>query len=107
MQHALGLSQPRFIFGSQIALSIHLDTLKAHPSIQKIIQLDGDTPEDSGVLLLSKVAVARSDVRSYEPAHVEGHLDTAFILYSSGTTGLPKGVMLTHKNILYSVAMFE
>ena len=26
--------------------------------------------------------------------------DTALLLYSSGTTGMPKGVMLTHRNLV-------
>lgn len=30
--------------------------------------------------------------------------DTAVLLYSSGTTGLPKGVMLSHRNIVSNVA---
>lgn len=33
--------------------------------------------------------------------------DLAFLVYSSGTTGHPKGVMLTHRNIVANVMMIK
>jgi len=41
-----------------------------------------------------------------EPAPV-GEEDTAMILYTSGTTGRPKGAMLAHCNIVHSAMVYE
>ena len=41
------------------------------------------------------------------PAAVDPVNDTAALLYSSGTTGLPKGVMLTHRNLVANIAQWE
>ncbi|KAF2481070.1 hypothetical protein BDY17DRAFT_300645 [Neohortaea acidophila] len=41
--------------------------------------------------------------RSPRPVKINGDKDLAFLVYSSGTTGLPKGVMLSHKNIVANV----
>ena len=51
-------------------------------------------------------ALAAGPVRSGEPASVGGE-DTAVILYTSGTTGRPKGAMLTHLNIVHSAMVYE
>ncbi|KAJ9626680.1 hypothetical protein H2204_009950 [Knufia peltigerae] len=36
---------------------------------------------------------------------IEPQEDLAFLVYSSGTTGLPKGVMLTHRNVIADLSM--
>ncbi|KAI4289786.1 MAG: hypothetical protein L6R35_000952 [Caloplaca aegaea] len=42
---------------------------------------------------------------SYLRSEVAPDNDLAFLVYSSGTTGYPKGVMLTHKNIVSNILM--
>ena len=39
-----------------------------------------------------------------EPVPIDAEKDLAFLPYSSGTTGLPKGVMLTHYNVCSNVS---
>lgn len=90
---------------SEAAIKLHGSTFKSLRFIKKVIQIDG-TPMSKSILAYKDVAVP-IDVKQFETTDVKGWEDVAYILYSSGTTGLPKGVMLTHLNVLFSASNFE
>lgn len=105
MTHVLNISRPKIIFSSEIGLKRNIESIKAVSSIEKIIQINGK-PVAGGIIEYKNVGVYVNP-DEFEPVDVQGWTDVAYILYSSGTTGLPKGVMLTHLNVLYSAASFE
>jgi len=72
------------------------------PHLKTIIELGDDPkpeyPSFTGLIENNTDTLRETDV---------GLEDDAFIFYTSGTTGAPKGVLLTHYNSLHAVASLE
>ena len=108
IQHILKDSQSKIIVLKTVEQARVILGMKANlPHLQDIIILDPpDETMASHVIhweqWLEGGAKRLADDRTHiESIHRETHRDDlATIIYTSGTTGLPKGVMLSHKNIL-------
>ena len=92
-------SKPRLIFTTEGKLK-DLERLKSAGSLGKVVCPGGD---------LDLTLLMGMGSRSFK-ALDRDRSDTAAILYTGGTTGIPKGVMLTHEGINFSshsIAYYE
>ncbi len=70
------------------------------PTLKQILLVDKCAPKHSTLPTLSEVLAGDEELPAFE-SDVKSD-DIACILSTSGTTGVPKAVMLTHNNILFS-----
>jgi long-chain acyl-CoA synthetase len=98
------------IFCVPQTLNILLSFLAEIPSIRLIVVVGGadehlpSLPRGTGVTIVSYqklLSQGRSSLHPFSPPKPE---DIATICYTSGTTGTPKGVVLTHGNLIANVA---
>lgn len=59
---------------------------------------------DTTVELIDITATSSADARVWQPRSKEGEL--VFLQYTSGSTGAPKAIMVSHRNVLHNVACF-
>lgn len=100
LRHSLNISKPKIIFVSSISLKIVQQVANELSWSPKIILLKEivDVNLPSIETLISKIHV--NELNHLKPHVTDANEHVAAILCSSGTTGLPKGVMLTDRNIL-------
>lgn len=95
IQHAFNMSKPRIIFASSKTYEKVQNVKQNCNFIVKIIKI-----EEIEFIKLNKNSLTLDD-RKIKPT------DTAIILYSSGTTGLSKGVQLMHKSFIYLMELYR
>jgi cyclohexanecarboxylate-CoA ligase len=71
------------------------------PDLETVVVVDGDAPSSVGGLEVARYAtLADADPATLEPPAVDAN-DLHALIYTSGTTSDPKGVLHTHNTLLY------
>ncbi|WP_297695228.1 long-chain fatty acid--CoA ligase [Phenylobacterium sp.] len=97
LAYIIGNSEPRLLFVERRYLPAIREIRGEIPSVEQIVVI-GEQTEDA----ISYDALLATGAAS-EPLRRPKEDELCWLLYTSGTTGLPKGAMLSHRNIMAAI----
>ena len=100
IQYLLSDAKSRIAIVEKAFLDRILEARKDLPDLEHVIVVDGD----GGDHTLDEVMEMDPEFDPAESVEALGPDDLLTLIYTSGTTGPPKGVQLTHRNLLFAVA---
>jgi long-chain acyl-CoA synthetase len=86
-------------------LPVVLEAREELPGLEHVIVVDGEAP--ASTLALDELEAANPDFDVAAAADAVGADEILTLIYTSGTTGPPKGVQLSHHNIMVSAQALE
>jgi len=116
LEYIVNHAEVKVVFSSADKLKQVISVIKTCPTLQYIVQFDTHPLYNNekeavkeevraqvaaqGVKLLGFSEVVQAGKEARAELNPPSPNDLAFIMYTSGTTGVPKGVMLTHRNVV-------
>jgi long-chain acyl-CoA synthetase len=107
-RHVLADSEARLVFcedAEQVAKIVSIE--RELPKLEHVIVLDGHAAGANPIETLRRLAEQVETEAVEERVRAVAPADIATLVYTSGTTGPPKGCMLTHANLLSATAMYR
>src|SRR5436305_1759070 len=105
IEYLIGDAGSRMAIVEQAHLPAMLEVRERAPSLEHVIVIDGEAPE--GAVSLENVEGSNPEFDVAGAASEIQPDDVVTLIYTSGTTGKPKGVQLSHHNIMFSAQAVE
>ncbi len=105
IRYVLQDAKPRLAFVDEAHVDRFLEASRSLPQDLPVIVVDGDGRE--GTLRIEDIETSGSDFDAEAAWRAVTPDDLLTLIYTSGTTGPPKGVQLTHRNLIAAARALE